>query len=227
MKAIDTLYNGYRFRSRLEARWAVFLDFLRVPYQYEPEGFDLEGLWYLPDFWLPQQRCWLEVKPRDKETDADLQKCKRLARATGHPVFMLNAEMEPLWCDLDDPDPVESVHGSHRGWHPPGFGYASGRADVNFVDGCCQWGLCPLCGVPGIDHCGQHEACHCLCVTAFRPARRNGDWPRCPRCNASDPRNKGGPHRPWMDARAPILLAAYRAARSARFEHGERPRVPR
>lgn len=28
VKAIDTVYKGYRFRSRLEARWAVFFDAL-------------------------------------------------------------------------------------------------------------------------------------------------------------------------------------------------------
>ena len=26
IKAIETYYKGYRFRSRLEARWAVFFD---------------------------------------------------------------------------------------------------------------------------------------------------------------------------------------------------------
>ena len=26
IKAIETVYKGYRFRSRLEARWAVFFD---------------------------------------------------------------------------------------------------------------------------------------------------------------------------------------------------------
>lgn len=26
IKAIDTIYKGYKFRSRLEARWAVFFD---------------------------------------------------------------------------------------------------------------------------------------------------------------------------------------------------------
>jgi hypothetical protein len=26
IKAIETLYRGYRFRSRTEARWAVFFD---------------------------------------------------------------------------------------------------------------------------------------------------------------------------------------------------------
>lgn len=51
IKPIETDYNGYRFRSRLEARWAVFFDALHVPYEYEPEGFDLgNGLYYLPDF---------------------------------------------------------------------------------------------------------------------------------------------------------------------------------
>jgi hypothetical protein len=28
IKAIETSYKGYRFRSRLEARWAVFFDAL-------------------------------------------------------------------------------------------------------------------------------------------------------------------------------------------------------
>jgi hypothetical protein len=52
-RAIETSYNGYRFRSRLEARWAVFFHALGVKYKYESEGFDLGGVYYLPDFWLP------------------------------------------------------------------------------------------------------------------------------------------------------------------------------
>ena len=55
-KPIETHYKGYRFRSRLEARWAVFFDALQIPYRYEPEGFDLNGLWYLPDFYLPAEQ---------------------------------------------------------------------------------------------------------------------------------------------------------------------------
>lgn len=50
-KAIQTYYNGYHFRSRLEARWAVFFDALGVKYEYEPEGFETDdGTKYLPDF---------------------------------------------------------------------------------------------------------------------------------------------------------------------------------
>lgn len=51
IKPKETVYNGYRFRSRLEARWAVFFDALKVNYEYESEGFDLpSGNYYLPDF---------------------------------------------------------------------------------------------------------------------------------------------------------------------------------
>lgn len=66
IKAIETSYRGYRFRSRLEARWAVFFDVLDTHWEYEPEGFVLsDGSCYLPDFWLPNVRrgSWAEVKP--------------------------------------------------------------------------------------------------------------------------------------------------------------------
>lgn len=53
MKAIETEYKGYKFRSRLEARWAVFFDICGVRWEYEPEGFALDnGQYYLPDFLL-------------------------------------------------------------------------------------------------------------------------------------------------------------------------------
>ena len=53
MNIIQTEYKGYRFRSRLEARWAVFFDVCGAKWEYEPEGFELDnGLYYLPDFLL-------------------------------------------------------------------------------------------------------------------------------------------------------------------------------
>lgn len=63
IKPIETVYNGYRFRSRLEARWAVFFDAMGLAYEYEREGFDLHGEWYLPDFWLRDLVAWVEIKP--------------------------------------------------------------------------------------------------------------------------------------------------------------------
>ena len=64
LKPIETIYNGNRFRSRLEARWAVFFDAVGVEYQYEPEGFEFhDGTMYLPDFYLPVNDMYIEIKP--------------------------------------------------------------------------------------------------------------------------------------------------------------------
>ena len=53
IKPIETIYNGYRFRSRLEARWAVFFDAMGIKYEYEPQGVEFaDGTKYLPDFLL-------------------------------------------------------------------------------------------------------------------------------------------------------------------------------
>lgn len=60
--AIETEYKGYRFRSRLEARWAVFFDALRIEWKYETEGYEVDGARYLPDFFLPASNDWVEVK---------------------------------------------------------------------------------------------------------------------------------------------------------------------
>lgn len=92
-KAIETIHRGYRCRSRLEARWMVLLDTLRVPFEYEPEGYDLEDctgkVWYLPDFWLPRQRTWLEVKGQlIVRNDPTWIKARALASATDCPVVV-------------------------------------------------------------------------------------------------------------------------------------------
>ena|SRR5258708_5909504 len=79
---IETAYNGYRFRSRLEARWAVFFDALGLRYEYEKEGFDLgEAGRYLPDFWLPDLECWLEVKPHGVIDASASRKIRRFAQS--------------------------------------------------------------------------------------------------------------------------------------------------
>lgn len=67
IRPIETEFDGYRFRSRLEARWAMFFKALEIPYEYEPEGFECEGVRYLPDFYLPEQKQWLEMKPECPE----------------------------------------------------------------------------------------------------------------------------------------------------------------
>jgi len=66
IKSIQTYFRGYKFRSRLEARWAVYFDALGIEWEYEPEGFDLgDAGWYLPDFYLPELDAWIEIKPKN------------------------------------------------------------------------------------------------------------------------------------------------------------------
>ncbi|MFJ8469584.1 PDDEXK family nuclease [Streptomyces swartbergensis] len=56
MDAVPTTYVGTRFRSRLEADWAVTLDGLGILWEYEPELIVLpSGTHYVPDFWLPDR----------------------------------------------------------------------------------------------------------------------------------------------------------------------------
>lgn len=62
MNPIETSYKGYKFKSRLEYRWAVFFDSIGVSWFYEYEGFDLGDIWYLPDFYIPKWNCYFEAK---------------------------------------------------------------------------------------------------------------------------------------------------------------------
>lgn len=96
MKPIQTKYKGYHFRSRLEARWAVFLDALGVTWEYEPEGFDLgEAGWYLPDFKVfknchgrvSEDYVWLEIKGVPP-SPSEQAKVLALAAASGKMVFV-------------------------------------------------------------------------------------------------------------------------------------------
>lgn len=88
IKAIETIYNGYRFRSRLEARWAVFFDACGVNWEYEPEGYDLgDGIYYLPDFLLHdvdgRDGGDLYVEVKGNMTPVDAEKIMRFAKCCG------------------------------------------------------------------------------------------------------------------------------------------------
>lgn len=85
IKAIETKYKGYRFRSRSEARWAVFFDTAKIKWEYELEGYNINGTWYLPDFYLPDFRSFFEVKGSD---DYDDEMIRNFAQLVGKRVLV-------------------------------------------------------------------------------------------------------------------------------------------
>lgn len=101
MKAIPTRYKGYHFRSRLEARWAVFFDTAGITWTYEPEGFlGEDGTPYLPDFLLslPDEEAFIEIKPTMKLSAEDQRKLfqfqlalDNMPREEDHPQFYVLA----------------------------------------------------------------------------------------------------------------------------------------
>jgi len=91
MQPIQTSYKGYRFRSRLEARWAVFLDALNAKWSYEKQGFNLDGTLYLPDFWVEDWSVWIEIKGKTP-SDEENRKCDLLASASGKNVLLLSGD---------------------------------------------------------------------------------------------------------------------------------------
>ena len=131
MKAIETEFNGYLFRSRLEARWAVFLSKLSVEWSYESEGYDLKGTWYLPDFYVKDWNCWLEVKPTEASAE-DFAKPESLAECSGKMVLVVCGDpwtdddrnhyevrlYEPGWTTADEKE---------LRWGSSGWGFGQGR----------------------------------------------------------------------------------------------------
>ena len=179
IRAIETQYKGYRFRSRLEARWAVFFDAMGIKWEYEKEGFDLGAQgYYLPDFWLPDfftPNIWgieglestgafFEVKPT-KPSGLEIAKGNAIWSMVKRPLFFL----------VDAPDNTVPL------WFP----------SEKETKG--MFGKCIGCGTYQL---ATSKGCRC--------------------CGRSGPLALGF-H--FGDARM--------VARSARFEHGESPDLPR
>lgn len=137
MKALETEYYGHHFRSRIEARWAVFFVTLGVRWVYELKHYDfgLKRPWlddadafneylqealeensydersdvisrvyhdrhehemYLPDFFLPDLKHWVEIKGKSPDFD-ERSKARKLAERSHMPVTI-------LWGYIPDPD---------------------------------------------------------------------------------------------------------------------------
>jgi hypothetical protein len=218
MKAIETRYNNYRFRSRLEARWAVFFDTLGVPYEYEREGFELGGVYYLPDFWLPEQQCWVEIKPESVFPLGDeVKKWQRLAEH--QTCFVFVGEIKPPVVHLLGSAGAEyqsyisdgsfamallpTENGEFKSDYDPRPWYWHERQDGSFV----IWPN-PAFELPPEGYKG----------VVMRQRISDADGTTLAVVDPIVAKTK--------QVDSPKLMAAYAAARQARFEHGEQGAWP-
>lgn len=188
---IETTYNGHRFRSRLEARWAAFFDSLHARWQYEPEGYDFGyGLKYVPDFWLPEIDLFVEIKPQAFQPDNDcLRKLALLSDATNARTTLMTGD--PLDCL---PDICVT---KYRQWDDFGF-------DIFFGDGGdnpYRWCVCPVCEKLGFEYFGWSD-------------RVCGDTKTCERIYES----RGLRFNKLDTSRSKILYAAANSVRAMRFD---------
>lgn len=101
INAIETAYKKDKFRSRLEARWAVFFNALGIEYQYEEEGFEFETgafgkIRYLPDFYIPSWDKYIEIKPKHKKlTEAEFTKCGGFAQKNEKTLLLIVGDPWP------------------------------------------------------------------------------------------------------------------------------------
>ena len=211
--AINTEYNGYLFRSRIEARWAVFFDHVGLKYEYEKEGINLPfNGYYLPDFWLPELNIYIEVKGT-YPTKIEKGKAQELAIESGCLVAILFGGIpspdEDWWRDhfedyegnymLTFVDPSRYEYDEESGCPFPEFTQSFNSKNIGHT-----WGyndsfmLCDCCGGISIDN------------TVYNGMKNEG-------CKKSTP--------PFFKYRLNIPYESFKVARMARFEHGETPVV--
>lgn len=219
MKAIETKYKGHRYRSRLEARWAIFFDTLGVPFQYEPEGFKFEdGTHYLPDFYLPEQKAWIEIKGGEI-SQQDKHKVEMLSehiRETGRHVYLFG-EIPRVEYRSDLLDAGDSPYAFVT--QPYGTSYYTFfRADntKGITLEAVTWYICAWCN--RIEISTVEMGIMCACHTPIEggiptPSLEQDDFASWWFSRL---------HKFMGDTRDhPRLMLAYQAASQARFEHGE------
>lgn len=240
MKAIETTYDGHRFRSRLEARWAVFFNALNIPYEYEPQGFLVysgpgrtqEKVAYLPDFYLPSIGIWAEVKGRiiwgtpeynlligasydndglPRNPEGDTLNDDVATRGLGNPHGNRNGPRILILGDI--PKDAEKVYNDESGrfWHHM-LTHNKGSIFIEHFSFAIRYGNNDKCD---IDRTSNWKLSWSD-LLGFEIANDSGDMFET-QCQLVD-------HHTSLPGRLPGSVAvAYVKARMARFEHGEKP----
>lgn len=228
MKPIETVWRGCKFRSRLEARWAIFFQALGLKWEYEPQGFELgEAGCYLPDFYIHTATpTWLEIKPHGEIGDKDEKKLIAFDRALSEQADRVNkVESLDIIAGRPWPGDYQTMFVSYD-WKRDENGELQKDTKVKETNS-CTWTQCPMCkefgtrtfeaeiydGLDGV-HC--HE---CFFDVYFGWNKRQDTdkvW-RSGGCVISKDSD--------FFQFSPDLMRAYKVARSARWEHGQQPNV--
>lgn len=151
--AIETFFKGVKFRSRLEAKWAVFYETLGLNWHYEMEGFELPSGRYLPDFYFPNLKVWVEIKPEEPSQE-EKAKCEALCQLTNKDVYL-------FWGPLNKQLGINSDCMNATAWL-----WREGDGVVE--DYGYKWCECPQCGLFGIQFEGRAARLPCRCEEGDR-----------------------------------------------------------
>lgn len=205
IQAIETIYKGYRFRSRLEARWAVFFDEAGIKYEYEPEGFILDdGTKYLPDFYLPKEDIYVEVKPPRHNVYNELQKPLKFVKQGYNVLLLGNIPLKYFDGYVEGDSPAWYLLYKH-----PVFGH---------VEECLV-----------VFEAADDDSIHPNgCVRMVDWLKRNTEFGMDKMVYIDDTMERW--LTPWYYTNVPMAtydetMSAYDKARQARFEHGETPKA--
>lgn len=210
---IETRYAGCRFRSRLEARWAVFFDHLGIEWEYEPQGYAVNGRGYLPDFRITVGKMKFTVEVKGENDRLDMQFLADFVKQSREDTYLL--VLGPIPRDT----PLTPTHVL---LYQP-VGYFAGPHDLDRIRDISD----RLSGIPESDQFavwdfineqGQAPVSATLAAFFYGSAPFLGPLSFMPNLvtGAFDPLAP-----PVMPVISPKPHDAYTAARSARFEHGE------
>lgn len=203
-----------------------------------PEAGNEEGVprWYLPDFYLPKQKCWVEVKTR-RPSRLEAEKMARLAWGKGENGYIFwdlrppkelqgstskniirNHLQSALGAEVLRKETWLLQHCFHLGVDPEDkdllvhLGVDPEDLDPGpdmWINHDYQWCECPRCGLLGITYHGNARLLKCGCLMEFSAERAYLTYNIDLAGVYTDD--------------SPRLMRAYLAARQARFEHGENP----
>ena len=86
-RSIPAWHDNVLYRSHTEARWKIFFKTLGVESEYEPQGYDTDGVAYLPDFLVhgATGKIWLEIKPSWEADGNGIEKWRLFAAQRPQP----------------------------------------------------------------------------------------------------------------------------------------------